>query len=122
MQKVDILYPGQDFFQPQATKDAAVYFLRLVLHDWSDKESKIILKHLREAANKSSKLVLFDFVSHHVCETTSSFSAVTRPSAPSPLLANLGIANGGFDTAIDIQVCHSSNIWSGPFDDICHLN
>ena len=80
-----------------------MYFLRVVIHDWSDAESKKILSNLRTAAGTASKLVIFDSLAVPTCEDPS--SSVQGPKAPAPLLANLGIAGQGFLTALDIQVC-----------------
>jgi hypothetical protein len=61
-----------DFLTPQPIKHAAVYFLRFTIHNWPDPEAQMILSNLRDAANTSSKLVLFDYQAVHSCETPSS--------------------------------------------------
>lgn len=42
---------AHDFFQPQPSefRGARVYFLRLILHDWTDEKSAAILSHIRDA-------------------------------------------------------------------------
>jgi len=89
---------AHDFFKPQPVKGAAVYFMRVVLHDWNDTESKKIMANLRAVANKSSKLVLFELLIPYPCETPGA------PKVPFPLLANLGVGGGGFVTGLDIQM------------------
>ncbi|KAL3446980.1 S-adenosyl-L-methionine-dependent methyltransferase [Aspergillus insuetus] len=49
---------GHDFFTPQPVKAAKAYYLRLVIHDWPDKQAKIILQHIRDAMTPESILLL----------------------------------------------------------------
>ncbi len=96
-----------NFFEPQAVKGAAVYFMRLVLHDWNNVACKKILTNLRAAALPSTKLVLFEAIMPHACPGTGPYAYATRmgkEDPPYPLLANLGVG-GGFATMIDMQVC-----------------
>ncbi|OJJ45913.1 hypothetical protein ASPZODRAFT_98922 [Penicilliopsis zonata CBS 506.65] len=51
-----------DFFLPQPIKGARVYYLRSVLHDWSDKKSEEILSHIVNAMTQDSLLIIDDFV------------------------------------------------------------
>ncbi|RDB21483.1 4-O-methyltransferase 1 [Hypsizygus marmoreus] len=99
---------AHDFFTPQPVKGAAVYFLRVVIHDWPDHDAKKILQHLRDAAAPSSKLVIFDSLAVHTCEDPSANPATVQ-KAPYPLLANLGIAGAGFNTSLDIQMMNVFN-------------
>jgi hypothetical protein len=87
-----------NFFEPQPVKDAAVYFMRVVIHDWPDVTAKEIMANTRKAAGADSKLVLFDLVMPYACETPGA------PPAPFPLLPNLGVAGAGFVTGLDIEV------------------
>ena len=89
-----------DFFTPQPIKDAAVFLLRVVLHDWPDDYARKILLHLRDAATPQTKLLLADFVLPHACAddfTSESgldhVEGAQRVLAPAPLLPNLGKAN-----------------------------
>jgi hypothetical protein len=86
--------PVHDFFKPQPVKNASVYFLRSIIHDWPDAEAKKILKNLREAA---------DTRAIHTFEDPSS-STKGKDQVIYPLLANLGIGGVGFATALDMQV------------------
>jgi len=51
---------GHDFFEPQplSIKNAKAYYLRTVLHDWPNKESKLILENIRKVMSKDSILFL----------------------------------------------------------------
>lgn len=51
---------GHDFFtpQPDVVKGAKAYYLRLVLHDWPDKQAKLILSHIRNVMAPDSLLLL----------------------------------------------------------------
>ncbi|KAG6888544.1 hypothetical protein C0995_007556 [Termitomyces sp. Mi166 len=104
-----VILRAHDFFTPQPVKGAAVYFLRMVIHDWSDHDAKNILKHLRDAANESSKLVIIDTLAFHVCEDTATEIAALKAPAPYPLLANLGIGRSGLQTLLDIQMMNLFN-------------
>ena len=84
----------QDFFQPNPVKNAAIYFMRAILHDWPDSICLTILKHLRDAAGPNSKLVVIDTLVTHAC----------RSDPTTPLLDNLGIGQGAFPTALDLSV------------------
>ncbi|KAI0064236.1 S-adenosyl-L-methionine-dependent methyltransferase [Artomyces pyxidatus] len=93
---------GHSFLEPQPVKGATVYFLRLILHDWRDSKCLEILQHLRAAAAPSSKLIVFDMLMPYACPDPAGPSPT-----PFPLLANLGIAAGGFATALDLQMMSS---------------
>ena len=57
-----INFKAHDFFQEQPIKGADVYLLRLVLHDWSDKYSKLIVRALIPALKPGAKIVINDRV------------------------------------------------------------
>ncbi|KAI0045354.1 S-adenosyl-L-methionine-dependent methyltransferase [Auriscalpium vulgare] len=90
---------AQDFFQPQVVKQASVYFMRFILHDWPDSANEKILTHLRAAAGPDTKLVVFDSIMPHACPDEAG-----PPPPPFPLLANLGLPIGGFLTMMDLQM------------------
>jgi hypothetical protein len=73
------------------------------MHDWPDELAKVILKHLRDAADPSSKLIIFDSLAVHTCES-SSITLASGNKVPYPLLPCLGIAGAGFATCMDFQV------------------
>ncbi|MCJ1380209.1 hypothetical protein MMC17_003312 [Xylographa soralifera] len=57
-----ITFMAHDFFQEQPIKDADVYFMRWILHDWSDKKAVSILKNLVPALKHGANIVLQEFV------------------------------------------------------------
>ncbi|KAH8827600.1 S-adenosyl-L-methionine-dependent methyltransferase [Flagelloscypha sp. PMI_526] len=79
-----------DFFTPQPIKNASVYFMRMILHDWPDYKAREIMKSLRAAAGAETKLVVFDGLAISTCVDPS--ATAPAPPAPAPLLANLGSA------------------------------
>lgn len=91
------LFPAHDFFSPQPVKNAAVYFLRHIIHDWPDKDAKKILDSLRTAAGAHSKLIIFEGLAKHVTEEPDSGAQ----RAPYPLLPNSGAE---FLTTLDMGV------------------
>lgn len=86
-----------DFFEPQPARKVAVFLLKQIIHDWSDRYVRIILSHLRSAANEKTKLVIVDSLIPHSCRTqdpvSQSIPGANLPLPPEPLLANLGAAN-----------------------------
>jgi hypothetical protein len=71
-----------DFF-PQPVTDAAVFLLRVVLHDWPDAFAHRILLRLREATAPHTKLVLADFVLPLAC------------------VDDFGVGEGGIDVQLE---------------------
>lgn len=51
---------SHDFFRPQPVKEAAVYLLRFVIHDWADDNAVAILNILAKAASSTSRLLLVE--------------------------------------------------------------
>ena len=62
--KSRVQFMGHDFFKPQTVTDAHVYFLRMIIHDWPDRDALVILNQLRVALEKnpSARIVLMDTV------------------------------------------------------------
>jgi demethylsterigmatocystin 6-O-methyltransferase len=52
----------QDFFQPQQIKNAKLYYLRHILHDWTDEDCIKILKALVPAMGPESRVVIDEVV------------------------------------------------------------
>lgn len=53
---------GHDFFAAQPVKDAGAYLLGNVLHDWPEKQAKLILGSLHKAMSKRSRLLIWENV------------------------------------------------------------
>ncbi|KAF7314104.1 Methyltransf-2 domain-containing protein [Mycena chlorophos] len=91
-----IIMIAHDFFTPQPVKDADIFLLRYITHNWQDDKVVQILQHLRHAAKPETRLVLIDDVVPGAARNTGSeldsANFNTRPVAPAPLLPNWGIA------------------------------
>jgi hypothetical protein len=58
-----IKYMQHSFFEPQPIKDADVYLLRMIIHDWPDADALKILIHLRDALKKpGARILIMDTV------------------------------------------------------------
>ncbi|KAI4225567.1 MAG: hypothetical protein L6R36_003818 [Xanthoria steineri] len=79
-----VRFMAHDFFQENPVKGADVYWLRGILHDWSDGYCVQILKGLKAAMSPSSKILICD----PVMNTT--FGCPEIAPAPYPLPANYG--------------------------------
>ena len=55
-------FQAYDFYSPQPVKGAAVYFLRMILHSYSDVYALRILRNLVSAMSPTSKIVIMDQV------------------------------------------------------------
>jgi len=92
-----------DFFTVQPIRDAAVFLLRVILHDWPDAYARKILLLLREASAPDTKLLIADFVLPLACaddvntsdgeDLLKNVEGADAVLAAPPLLANLGKAN-----------------------------
>ncbi|PLB52260.1 S-adenosyl-L-methionine-dependent methyltransferase, partial [Aspergillus steynii IBT 23096] len=59
----DIRKIEYDFFTPQPVQGARAYYFKHVLHDWSDENCRVILKHTKAAMRKRySKLLIEEHV------------------------------------------------------------
>ncbi|KAF2721795.1 S-adenosyl-L-methionine-dependent methyltransferase [Polychaeton citri CBS 116435] len=56
----DIELMEHDFFTEQPVKGARMYYLRAVMHDWSDSKCKVILSRIVEAMDKDYSRILID--------------------------------------------------------------
>ncbi|KAI0320587.1 O-methyltransferase [Amylostereum chailletii] len=116
-----------DFFTPQPITDAAIFLLRMVLHDWSDSYALKILKHLRAAASQHTRLMVIEHILAYTCRQSSSsvdevrgISGGAIDPAPTPLLANFGLANSRVHLA-DLQLSLLMNGQERTLDQYCSL-
>ncbi|PHH62237.1 hypothetical protein CDD81_7297 [Ophiocordyceps australis] len=80
----------QDFFQPNKTPRADVYFMRHILHNWPDASAKALLGKLSAAMSPSSKLLLCEHVVYPAYRDVEGRGEMDEAVAPEPLLANWG--------------------------------
>ncbi|KAJ9605325.1 hypothetical protein H2200_009982 [Cladophialophora chaetospira] len=57
-----IKFQAHNFFTPQPVKEADVYLLRFICHDYSDKYASQILGHLAAAMGPESRIIIVDSV------------------------------------------------------------
>ncbi|CCM07046.1 uncharacterized protein FIBRA_09366 [Fibroporia radiculosa] len=89
-----VQYAAHDFFEEQSQKNAAVFLLKQILHDWSDSYAIRILRRLADAANTGTKLVLIENIVPYACRgDVVHIPGAENQDAPTPLLPNLGQAN-----------------------------
>ncbi|KAK2005550.1 O-methyltransferase [Colletotrichum eremochloae] len=62
--KSRIQFMPHDFFKPQPVVDAEVYFLRMIIHDWPDRDARTILQQLRQVLQKrpGARVVIMDTI------------------------------------------------------------
>jgi hypothetical protein len=89
---------AHDFFTPQPVKNASIFLLKHILHDWSDAYCTKIPDHLRAAATSSTKLLLVDSILPYTCHNPNTNNKKAIPGvapheAPAPLLSNYGTIN-----------------------------
>ena len=57
-----VSFMGHDFFAAQPVKDADIYILRWILHDWSDKYATRILQQLTPALKSGARILIIEQV------------------------------------------------------------
>ncbi|KAL9587195.1 MAG: hypothetical protein Q9203_003594 [Teloschistes exilis] len=58
-----IICQAHNFFEPQPVKNADVFLMRMIFHDWPDKEATTILRNILPALKtRGSRLVIMDTV------------------------------------------------------------
>ncbi|KAL6721250.1 hypothetical protein ACLMJK_000352 [Lecanora helva] len=84
-----VKFLGHDFFTEQPIKEAQVYLLRWILHDWSDKYAITIIRALARAMGPRSRIV----VCEQVMPTPGSISAYQERAMRGLDLAMLEVHN-----------------------------
>ncbi|TDZ37504.1 O-methyltransferase tpcA [Colletotrichum spinosum] len=79
-----VSFVNHDFFQPNPAAGADIFWLRRILHDWSDEPCLKILSALKSAMGPNSRILLADCVLNPTC------GSPDVPSAPALLPANYG--------------------------------
>ncbi|KAF7791494.1 hypothetical protein EIP86_002510 [Pleurotus ostreatoroseus] len=78
-----------------------VFFMRTILHDWSDPFARKILINLRHAAKPETKLLIIDTLIEYACNHDGDTSEQNKQNipgyepqvAPKPLLSNMGYSS-----------------------------
>ncbi|OJD29220.1 o-methyltransferase [Diplodia corticola] len=102
-----------DFFQPQPVKGALVYFLRRIMHDWSDKYNAQILGHCKDAMTPHSRIIIMDQVMPN--------PPTTLPSQTDICMMNLGAKERtikDWHTLIDLAGLDLVKIWQIPSSEV----
>ncbi|KAK0443668.1 S-adenosyl-L-methionine-dependent methyltransferase [Desarmillaria tabescens] len=112
-----IEFKAIDFFVEPPVEDCDVYFLKNILHNWPDKECKVILQNVGNAMSAKSRLlicklflsqVLSDYIIEHVNKDEKDAEVVGCKLAPEPLLPNYG-AGRMTQYNIDLEMMSMSN-------------
>ncbi|KAF8196214.1 hypothetical protein K438DRAFT_1760392 [Mycena galopus ATCC 62051] len=89
-----VSFQEHNFFSPQPAKNADFFLLSRICHDWSDAYTLRILKHLRDAAQPTTKLIIQERIILFVCGENEAYGhipgAMPNTTPPKPLLANMG--------------------------------
>ncbi|KAG7439317.1 S-adenosyl-L-methionine-dependent methyltransferase [Guyanagaster necrorhizus] len=97
-------FKTMDFFAELPVKGCDVYFVKNILHDWPDKECKMILRNLVNAMSANSRLLINDYIIQHVNRDSNTPESVSDLKlAPEPLLPNYG-AGGMTQYNMDLAV------------------
>ncbi|KAH9475963.1 4-O-methyltransferase 1 [Psilocybe cubensis] len=92
---------AHNFFDEQPIKNASVFYLRHVLHDWPMPDMVKILQRLRDVAAANTTLIILDYILPYSCKMFADKDAVSIASAryyseaPEPLLPNYGAVSHG---------------------------
>ncbi|OCH88902.1 O-methyltransferase [Obba rivulosa] len=89
---------AHDFFDEQPIKNARVFFLRAIMHNWPTHHAARILRRLRYAAAPDTQLVLADNIVPYACRERDGPNETdvlgAKPfQAPEGLLPNWGLAD-----------------------------
>jgi hypothetical protein len=82
------------------------FLLHNVTHDWNDADCIKILRHLRDAAQPTTQLIICGDIVLHVCDEPGieDIPGAIYPSPPAPLQRNLGMVNIQ-PYLTDLEVC-----------------
>ena len=101
IQDGQVTIQAHDFFSPQPVKDADIFLLRYILHNWMDSKAIEILRRLREVAVPGkTRVLILDAVIQYACaayqkqvygaEDIEFEGSYGRSGVPAGLLPNLG--------------------------------
>ncbi|TFL03932.1 S-adenosyl-L-methionine-dependent methyltransferase [Pterulicium gracile] len=84
-----VSFVPSDFFKETAEPGMDIYYLRYILHLWSDEDASVVLTNVRKAMAPHSRILVHDYVLQHACPNADQASHGTEVS-PAPLLPNYG--------------------------------
>ncbi|KAF8581125.1 S-adenosyl-L-methionine-dependent methyltransferase [Ramaria rubella] len=87
---------AHDFMDTQPVKDASVFLIRAVCHNWTDADVVKIFTRIRAAARPDTVLIIGDHIMPYACideSVVSNIPGAKKSLASAPLLANLGKAS-----------------------------
>ncbi|KDR72502.1 hypothetical protein GALMADRAFT_142824 [Galerina marginata CBS 339.88] len=84
-----VTFVSGDFFEEIPAKNCDIYYLRNILHNWTDEKAVKILESVRQAMGSHSRVLVHDHVLRHMSPMTGS-DADGLDTAPKPLLPNYG--------------------------------
>ncbi|GLB41603.1 putative S-adenosyl-L-methionine-dependent methyltransferase [Lyophyllum shimeji] len=80
-----------DFFQEMPVKGADIYYMRNIVHNWSDERAANLLRNVRQAMGPDSRLLIHDYIMKPLCRNPGTGEgAAGHDTAPEPLLPNFG--------------------------------
>ncbi|EMD40179.1 hypothetical protein CERSUDRAFT_151192 [Gelatoporia subvermispora B] len=103
---------AHDMFQVNPVRNAAVFLLRCVIHDWSDHYATTILQMLRASATPDTRLMIVDPLIRYACPAelqNTDVPGVEWHDAPAPLLPNMGIAGNFMPYHVDFHMLTMTN-------------
>ncbi|TFK65267.1 S-adenosyl-L-methionine-dependent methyltransferase [Pluteus cervinus] len=89
----NLSFEAHDFFSPNPIKNASVYILKNILHNWPDALALDILRQLRVSATPETKLIVIGTIIGYTCRDYGKGIENVYKDAPEPLLPNYGAAN-----------------------------
>ncbi|KLO06095.1 S-adenosyl-L-methionine-dependent methyltransferase [Schizopora paradoxa] len=117
-------FQEHNFFESEPIKNADVYMLKFIIHDWSNKYSHIILKRLREAAAPHSRLIIVDKIIPYICPPSEvnedvSVPGVWKPELPEPIVnMSGGIIYPHLSSVVMMLWCNGQERTIGDFNEL----
>ncbi|KAH6888349.1 S-adenosyl-L-methionine-dependent methyltransferase [Coprinopsis sp. MPI-PUGE-AT-0042] len=84
-----VKFQEMNFFTDSPVEGCDVYYLKHILHNWSDKQTVCILQNIVRVLKPTSRILIHEFVTQHACHDPSPDTA--QAQAPDPLLPNYGV-------------------------------
>ncbi|KZT67104.1 S-adenosyl-L-methionine-dependent methyltransferase [Daedalea quercina L-15889] len=106
-----IAFSNYNFFEQVAPADQDIYYMRSVLHNWTDEQALIILKNIRAAMKKTSRVLIHDYLiqSSARVKSVTSQEQLGVDTAPEPMLPNFGSGKKrAFNMDIVMLICCNS--------------